>query len=108
MDADGNNVVQLTTDPDYESSAAWSPDGAQIAFNLYDLVDSDIYLMDADGGNVVQITNNAVDDFSPNWQPVPGGSPATTSTTSTTSATGSSTPAASPAVATRATPSFTG
>jgi len=33
MDADGSNIIRLTTHPDGDVNPAWSPDGSMIAFN---------------------------------------------------------------------------
>jgi Tol biopolymer transport system component len=38
MDADGNNVRQLTSLPDSATHPTWSPDGSQIAFERGDLL----------------------------------------------------------------------
>jgi Tol biopolymer transport system component len=65
MNADGSNVVQLTSDDDW--APAWSPDGKKIAF----CSDRDgvpgIYVMNADGSNVVRLTSD--DDWAPAWSP---------------------------------------
>jgi Tol biopolymer transport system component len=54
--ADGKSVRQLTTDPSWDVSPDWSPDGTKISF----LSDRDgflnLYVMNADGSNVQQVT----------------------------------------------------
>jgi TolB protein len=69
--ADGKSVRQLTTDPSWDVSPDWSPDGNRISF----LSDRDgylnLYVMNADGSNVQQVTQYKEDginctDWSPN------------------------------------------
>ena len=50
MNADGSGSARLTTGPD--NSPAWSPDGAQIAFQRAQppsLITSDLWIANADG-----------------------------------------------------------
>ena len=69
MDPNGSNQVNLTNDPDGDYAAAWSPDGAQIAFYRDDDVQNDIYAMDANGANQVNLTNPPGNGLYPDWQP---------------------------------------
>jgi TolB protein len=69
MDADGANVVRLTTDPGVDADPAWSPAGTQIAFSSTRDGNKEIYVMNADGSGVTRLTNNTVDDFHPAWSP---------------------------------------
>lgn len=72
MDLDGSNQLELfATNGSYNSqSAAWSPDGAKIAFSSNIDGDYDIFTMNADGSSLVNITNNsALNDESPIWSP---------------------------------------
>jgi TolB protein len=67
---DGSDLTRLTRDPSYDHSAAWSPDGAKIAFvsdrdsNAYE-----IYTMNADGTDVTRLTLNNLPDSQPAWSP---------------------------------------
>lgn len=74
MDADGSNQVNLTNEPNVDTSPAWSPDGTKIAFARYVYgVGENIYVMNADGSNVTQLTfNSAQYDVAfrdPAWSP---------------------------------------
>jgi Tol biopolymer transport system component len=68
MDADGGNLVQLTT---FEASwPAWSPGGTTIAFAGRSVAgDLDIFSMNANGSGPVNLTNSPYDDIAPAWTP---------------------------------------
>ena len=70
MKSDGSNVRRLTKDPSVDTSPAWSPDGAQIAFVREDSDgNQDIWLMNADGTKPHRLTTDAGRDVSPTWSP---------------------------------------
>jgi len=69
MNADGSNPTQLTNDNTWDCCAAWSPDGAKIAFVSFISTGSEISVMNADGSNPIRLTNNKVHDLSPTWSP---------------------------------------
>ncbi len=69
MDANGGNVVRLTTDPATEGYPDWSPDGAKIAFSRGISGTSQILVMNADGTGVVQLTTAASASNVPAWSP---------------------------------------
>ena len=65
------NVVPLTTYPENESQAAFSPDGNQIAFVWTGEKEgnTDVYVRLVEGGNWVRVTTNPGDDVNPAWSP---------------------------------------
>jgi Tol biopolymer transport system component len=63
MDADGTNVMRLTSDPAGDGGPTWSPDGSKIAFSSNRAVDtatgrhvSEIYTMNSDGSAQTRLT----------------------------------------------------
>jgi Tol biopolymer transport system component len=84
MDADGTNVHQLTSNQDFDSAPAWSPDGTSIAFEKAaagtfvpgvpaepgkEAEEKEIYVMRADGTHVRQLTASPGLDEGPVWSP---------------------------------------
>ncbi|MEO2005219.1 MAG: hypothetical protein ABGY41_14110 [Candidatus Poribacteria bacterium] len=71
MDADGANVVNLTKSDDYESAAAWSPDGTEIAFVIATLdARYDLFVMNADGTSRRRLTRFQTKcGYNPAWTP---------------------------------------
>ena len=73
MDADGTNIVQLTSNDVFDSAPAFSPDGTRLAFESArdsgDALALDIYVMDADGSDVRRLTADPAHDEGPIWSP---------------------------------------
>src|SRR6266516_3823951 len=69
INSNGTGLTRLTTDPAYDASPAWSPDGSKIAFVSYRDGPAAIYVMNADGTNPVALTNHAGSDEQPAWSP---------------------------------------
>ena len=69
MDADGDDVVQITNHPATDEDPACSPDGKRIAFRSERDVTPDLYVMDSDGDNVVRLTRDNFLEGNPSWTP---------------------------------------
>jgi TolB protein len=69
MNADGTNLVRLTSSDGPDSDPAWSPDGAKIAFMSSQSGSYDIYVMNANGLGLTALTSGGDDDWSPAWSP---------------------------------------
>lgn len=68
MDADGSNLVNLSSNPAYDGVPSWSPDGQQIAFTSERENSTDIYLMGSDGSQPTKLTEGS-DNLVPAWSP---------------------------------------
>ena len=69
MKPDGSGLVNLTTNPASDGTAAWLPDGTKIAFRSRRDGTSDLYVMKADGQHVHRLTNDPAIDLFPAWSP---------------------------------------
>jgi len=69
VDADGQNLEQLTEDPAADRWPTWHPSGQQLAFASKRDGNLDIYVMDANGENLRNVTNHPDADFDPSWSP---------------------------------------
>ena len=69
MDANGDNVVQLTNHPATDEAPVCSPDGRRIAFKSERGDTPDLYVMDSDGSNVVRLTRDNFREGRPSWMP---------------------------------------
>jgi hypothetical protein len=69
MDADGENVTQLTNNLAADFQPDWSPDGTQFLWQHWDLarLDTDIYVADADGRRQRNLTEIFGADSHPDW-----------------------------------------
>lgn len=66
----GGTAARLTTQPSYECSPVWSPDGSKIAFASDRHGNFDVFVMPAEGGNAQRLTYNSSSEiptaFTPN------------------------------------------
>jgi Tol biopolymer transport system component len=71
MNADGSDVRQLTDSSVWNFTAAWSPDGTQIAFasRVDTSSPSSIYVMNADGSGRRLLSDGVNVAHSPTWSP---------------------------------------
>lgn len=67
MKVNGTEQSRLTTDPGYEDSPAWSPDGSQIAFRRDTAGNPEIYVMNANGSGPTRLTTQAGADYLASW-----------------------------------------
>lgn len=69
IDVEAQTASQLT-DGGNNAAAAYSPDGAWIAFNsLRNNDQADLFVMRADGSDLRQVTDNPEPDWQPQWEP---------------------------------------
>lgn len=69
VDANGENLVQLTDNDYSDYDPAWSPDGQKIVFAYNDDGVQGLAIMDADGSNLHRITETSVYENAPSWSP---------------------------------------
>ena len=69
IDANGDNLLQLTNHPASDRFPAGSPDGRRIAFVSERGVTGDLFLMDSDGSNVIRLTHDNFGEGRPTWTP---------------------------------------
>ena len=70
VEADGSNMVQLTSGPEWDNSPSWSPDGNQIVFQRVISEGSrQIVTIDVDGSNETPLTAGSTEEYVPSWSP---------------------------------------
>ena len=67
MDANGDNLAQLTNHPASDRFPDCSPNGQRIAFLSYRGITLDLYVMDSDGSHVVRLTQDNFPKGRPSW-----------------------------------------
>jgi Tol biopolymer transport system component len=68
-DANGSNLVQLTSHEAHDREPAWSPDGTKIAFESLRDGNWELFTMNADGSNIQNISNSPDREHHPAWSP---------------------------------------
>jgi Tol biopolymer transport system component len=66
-DANGKNLLQLTTLNTHCGTPLWSPDGNRIIFDCRFTDNSDIFVIAGDGGNPLRLTSDPSDEILPSW-----------------------------------------
>jgi hypothetical protein len=70
---DGSALRRLTTAPELDDQAAWSPDGRRIVFRSHRTGDWDIWVMNADGSGQTNLMDNQLPargtEHTPAWSP---------------------------------------
>lgn len=71
VQADGSNLLRLTSNEVYDWHPNWSPDGKRLVFvtNRDGSGTDEIYTMSANGSNPVRLTQNQAKDDTPSWHP---------------------------------------
>jgi TolB protein len=69
MDVDGDNIVQVTDDPQLNLWPAWSPDGSRLLFVSERDGNLDIYTINVDGSGQERLTDHPAPDYAPAWSP---------------------------------------
>ena len=70
VEADGSNMAQLTSGPEWDNSPSWSPDGNRIVFQrAFTEGGSQIVTIDVDGSNETPLTAGSTEEYVPSWSP---------------------------------------
>jgi TolB protein len=75
VDPGGGPWTRLVSDETRQAQAAWSPDGARVAFRVGPDGDSEIWIVNADGTGLHQITDTPNPGGDPRYSSQPGWSP---------------------------------
>jgi Tol biopolymer transport system component len=75
VDPAGGAWTRLVSAETRQAQAAWSPDGAHVAFRVGPDGDSEIWIVDADGANLHQVTDTPNPGGDPRYSSQPGWSP---------------------------------
>ncbi len=69
MNADGTELVRLTSNSSVDNCPIWSPDGRKIAYVSRRDGNEEIYVMNTNGSEQKNISNNPSFDRNPSWSP---------------------------------------
>jgi tricorn protease-like protein len=68
---DGTDLIQLTTDGNFDTNAKWSPDGTEIVFARFgdNVNDWDLFRINPDGSGLTQLTSDRRRSTEADWSP---------------------------------------
>jgi len=69
MDADGNNLIQITSSSAHDLYPSWSPDGKRIVYQTNEGGDQEVAIIDISSKRVTKVTENTCNDWAPVWSP---------------------------------------
>lgn len=69
MSPDGSDVIRLTHSKSGDIMPKWSPDGAHIAWLVWEEQEADIYAMNADGSNPIRLSYSTQYEYNFEWSP---------------------------------------
>lgn len=69
MDANGNNLTQITSSSAHDLYPSWSPDGRRIVYQTNEGEDQEIAIIDISSKRVTKVTENTCNDWAPVWSP---------------------------------------
>ncbi len=69
VSVNGGQAIRLTTQPTYESTPIWSPDGKQIAFASDRHGNFDVFVMSSEGGDATRLTYNSTSEIPSTFTP---------------------------------------
>lgn len=70
VDAKGENVIRLTSNPAHEYYPSWSPDGTELVLQILDGPDMELAIVNAKTKSTRMLTENDCGDWGPSWFPV--------------------------------------
>jgi len=69
MDANSNNLTQITSSSAHDFYPSWSPDGKRIVYQTNEGEDQEIAIIDISSKRVTKVTENTCNDWAPVWSP---------------------------------------
>lgn len=67
INADGSAKVNLTSNPAFDYSPSWAPNGQRLVFARILPNNFEVYIMNADGSGQTNVTNSPAIDYEPAW-----------------------------------------
>jgi len=69
IDANGDNLTQVTSSSAHDLYPSWSPDGKRIVYQTNEGEDWEIAIIDISSKRVTKVTENTCSDWAPVWSP---------------------------------------